>query len=112
MKPIRCYQLFICRWRSHFSLTPVNLDLQMRDLIKKERYRDALDLFNRQSAPLSDVSINLALKASTKLSDYESGERLYRHYFSKSLTNPFLQTSFIHFYSKSNGEKRLVVSFK
>jgi len=43
----------------------------------------------------------MALKVRTKLSDYKRGMNIQQKISSHSLNNPFIQTSLIHFYSKS-----------
>ena len=80
--------------------TPMKLNLMMKDLIDARRYKDALDLFERQSQISTDVTLNLALKACTKLDDRERGARIHRQLSSKSRANPFIQASLLHFYSE------------
>ena len=70
-----------------------------KNLLKQ--YQKALDLFDQQSKMSSDFTITMALKACTKLNDYQRGINIQRQLSSKSLENPFIQTSLIHFYSKS-----------
>ena len=72
----------------------------MRNLISARQYKEALDLFDRKLSICTDSTFNLALKASTRLSDYQRGVRIHQQLSSKSLQNPFIQTSLIHFYSK------------
>ena len=78
----------------------------MKDLIDARRYKDALDLFERQSQISTDATLNLALKACTKLADRERGARIHRQLSSKSHANPFIQTSLLHFYSERRSPLR------
>ncbi len=73
----------------------------MKKLIDSKQYRKALDLFDEQSEMFSDITINLALKACTKLNDRQRSIKIQQQLSSKSLKNPFIQTSLIQFYSKS-----------
>ncbi|CAF1102766.1 unnamed protein product [Rotaria sp. Silwood1] len=43
----------------------INLGESMKKLIDKQKYQEALDLFNHNSTSISDVAISLALKALT-----------------------------------------------
>jgi hypothetical protein len=72
----------------------------MKMLIDSKRYKDALDLFDRQSNISTDSVFNLALKVCTKLADKERGIRIHQKLSPQSLQDPFIQTSLIHFYSK------------
>jgi hypothetical protein len=94
----RLYSVVQSRSRcfSNISLSPT-----MKKLIDARRYGDALDLFDRQSNVSTDSAFNLALKACTKLADKEHGIRIHQKLSPQSLQNPFIQTSLIHFYSKS-----------
>jgi hypothetical protein len=83
------------------SSSSVKLDITMKELIDSKQYEKALDLYDQQSEFYSDVSINMALKACTKLYDYKRGINIQRRLSSQSLNNPFIQTSLIHFYSES-----------
>jgi hypothetical protein len=83
------------------SSSSVKLDLTMKKLIDLKQYEKALDLYDQQSQIYSDVSINMALKACTKLYDYKRGIHIQQKLSSQSLNNPFIQTSLIHFYSES-----------
>jgi hypothetical protein len=82
-------------------LSNVSLSPTMKKLIDSKRYKDALDLFDRQSNVSTDLVFNLALKACTKLADKQRGIRIHQKLSLQSLQDPFIQTSLIHFYSKS-----------
>jgi hypothetical protein len=81
---------------SNVSLSPT-----MKKLIDARRYKDALDLFDRQSNVSTDSAFNLALKACTKLADTQRGIRIHQKLSPQLLQDPFIQTALIHFYSKS-----------
>jgi pentatricopeptide repeat protein len=70
----------------------------MKELIDVRRYKEALDLFDRPSQAPNDYSLNLALKACTKLGLRQRGIKIHQELSSKSLQNPFIQVSLIHFY--------------
>jgi hypothetical protein len=72
----------------------------MKKLIDSKQYQKALDLFQQQSGPRTDVFVNMALKACTKLHDHQCGINIEKQLTSHSRNNPFIQTSLIHFYSK------------
>ena len=71
----------------------------MKQLIDLHQYRQALELFDQQSTRVTDVALNLALKASTKLADRDRGIRIHQQLSKRSLSNPYIQTSLMHFYS-------------
>ncbi|CAF1219763.1 unnamed protein product [Adineta ricciae] len=86
----------------HFSTT---LNVQMKKLIDSKRYRHALDIFDKQSHAADDFALNMALKACSNLPDYRRGLEIVRQLSPKSLNNPFIQTSLVHFYMKSGDLK-------
>lgn len=51
----------------------IKLDVTMKNLIDSQQYEKALDLFSQPSEVHTDITINMALKACTKLSDYKRG---------------------------------------
>ena len=86
--------------QSHTSLLSINMNIKMKKLINARQYKDALDVFDCQSQRSDDVSLNLALKACTKLSNNERGIEIHKKLSSKSLQNRFIQASLVNFYSK------------
>jgi len=72
----------------------------MKKLIDSKQYQKALDLFQQQSKLRTDISVNMALKACTKLHDYQRGINIEKQLSSHSRNDPFIQTSLIQFYSK------------
>ncbi|CAF3517232.1 unnamed protein product [Rotaria socialis] len=70
----------------------------MKKLIESQQYRQALDLVNRQRSICDQITFNLALKACTKLNDYQYSIRIHQQLSLKALENPFIQASLIHFY--------------
>ena len=80
--------------------TSVDIHSEMRKLIDHQQYRKALEIFDQHSARFTDSSLNLALKASTKLSDRTRGIRIHRQLSKQALEDTFIQTSLLHFYSK------------
>jgi hypothetical protein len=72
----------------------------MKKLIDAKEYRKALDLLEKEGEKSSDIHINLALKACTRLHDYQYGKKIHKELSPSSLNNLFIQTSLIHFYSK------------
>ena len=73
---------------------------QMKKLIDCKQFRHALDVFDKQSHIADDLALNMALKACSNLQDYQRGLEIVRQLSPKSLNNPFIQTSLLHFYSE------------
>ncbi|CAF4838862.1 unnamed protein product [Rotaria sp. Silwood1] len=74
------------------------LNSTMKILIDSKQYKKALDLFNKQSQISTNFTINMAIKACTKLRDYQTGFKILEEFSSKSRNDPYIQTSSIHFY--------------
>ena len=72
----------------------------MKKLMDSRKYREALDLFQRQPQMSSDTTLIFALKAAALLRDRERGVAIHQQLSSSSLRNPSIQTSLIHFHSK------------
>ncbi|CAF3185331.1 unnamed protein product [Rotaria socialis] len=70
----------------------------MKSLVDSKQYEKALKLFNEQSQISTDFTINMAIKACTKLHDYQQGVNIKEKLSPKTLNNPYIQTSLIHFY--------------
>lgn len=84
------------------STSSLDLNAKMKQLVYSQQYKQAVNLFNSQSSSsYNDITLTLALKACAKLKDYNCGVQIHQKLSSKSLENPFIQTSLIHFYSKS-----------
>ena len=100
---IRCLLKVDQKQYRYFSTasSSIKLNSAMQKLISSGQYKEALDFFDRQLPMCTDVTFTLALKVSTKLCDHHRGIRIHQQLSSKSLQNPFIQTSLIHFYSKS-----------
>ena len=88
------------RYFSQISSSPIKLNSTIKRLIVSRKYEEALDLFDRKFSECTNVTFTLVLKACSKLSDYHRGIRIHQQLPSKSLEDPFIQTSLIHFYSK------------
>lgn len=86
---------------SSLSSSAIQLNLKMKKLIQSQQYKQALDLFEKQYSLSNDVTNTLALKACTKLEDHQRGIQIHQKLSLKSLNDSFIQTSLIHFYSKS-----------
>ncbi|CAF4683867.1 unnamed protein product [Rotaria sp. Silwood1] len=65
-----------------------------------KKYKQALNLFNEQSAIATNSTIVIAIKACTQLHDYKTGFDIQQKLSSKALNDPYIQTSLIHFYNK------------
>jgi hypothetical protein len=72
----------------------------MKQLLDSRRYREALNLFDRLSQPVTDMALTLALKACANLRDRERGIQIHHQLSAHSLQDPFIQTSLIHLYSR------------
>ena len=86
-----------------------SLSGKMKKMIDARQYKDVLDLLERQSQPVDDTVFNIALKACTKLNAFHHGIKLHQQLSEKSLANPFIQSSLIHFYSKYNLDVTAVI---
>ena len=83
------------------SSTATPLESTMKKLTDSRQYQKVLDLFGQQSSiPTTSTALTLALKACTKLHDRERGIEIHRQLSTRSLEDPYVQTSLIHFYSK------------
>jgi hypothetical protein len=106
IKTLSIFRRFSCLYQkrcltSSTSLpTTTDLDVSMKKLIDSKQYQKAIDLFEQQSNLCTDISVNMALKACTKLHDYQRGIKIEKQLSSHSRNNHFIQTSLIHFYSK------------
>ena len=78
----------------------LKLNSKIKQLIESRQYRQALDLFDKQSHLSTNSTITLALKASTLARSYKHGVQIHQQLSKQSLTNPWIQTSLIHFYSE------------
>ena len=92
------------RYVSNISSLSIKLNLNMKNLIASQQYQEALDLFDKNQPLTTNITHTLALKAATKSVNYERGVDIHRQLSTKSLEDPFLLTSLIHFYSKNNAE--------
>ncbi|CAF1584718.1 unnamed protein product, partial [Adineta ricciae] len=94
---------------TRYSSTTLNA--RMKKLIDSKQFRHALDIFDKQSHAADDFALNMALKACSNLPDYRRGLEIVRQLSPKSLNNPFIQTSLIHFYMKSGDLKSAIGLF-
>jgi hypothetical protein len=100
------FRRFSCLYKTRYltystsSSKTTNLYFSMKKLIDSKQYQKALDLFQQQSKLPTDISVNMALKACTKLHDYQRGINIEKQLSSHSRNDPFIQTSLIQFYSK------------
>lgn len=92
---LRKYKYF-----SVFSSSSIQINTNMKKLIQSQQYRQALEYFDCQVSMCNNITVTLALKACTKLNDYQYGFRNHQQLSLKSLEDSFIQTSLIHFYSK------------
>ncbi|CAF3834221.1 unnamed protein product [Rotaria magnacalcarata] len=104
LHPLYRYQYLLIRYRKtnkNYSITSSssnNLNSTMKSLVDSKQYEKALKLFNEQSQISTDFTINMAIKACTKLHDYQQGVNIKEKLSPKTLNNPYIQTSLIHFY--------------
>ncbi|CAF3020938.1 unnamed protein product [Rotaria socialis] len=94
----RKYKYVSALLSSTSSSPSMKLNLNMKKLIDSQQYRQALAIFDRQISIGDQVTFTLALKACTKLNDYQYGIRIHQQLSLKALEDPYLQTSLIHFY--------------
>lgn len=96
------------RWRSIQS--NINLDEQMKKLNDQKQYEKCLDLFDKyqqinKNKPFSSLSVTQALKACTRIGDFQRGLTIASILPSRLKNDPTIITSFIHFYSKFSLKK-------
>ena len=81
----------------------MNLAIEMKKLTDENQFKQALDLFNeyeqKDRKQITEVAINLALKASTNLQDFQTGLDISDRYSSRIKSNNFISASLIHFFS-------------
>ncbi|CAF3699805.1 unnamed protein product [Rotaria sp. Silwood1] len=82
----------------------INLGESMKKLIDKQKYQEALDLFNHNSTSISDVAISLALKACRKLKNLEYGRNIHQQLSPEKINNSLINTSLIHLYMTCGDE--------
>jgi hypothetical protein len=82
------------------SLNATKFNSNLKQLIDRRLYKEALDLFDREFRLSTGVTYTLALKACTKLFDHQRGIRIHQQLSSQLLEHPIIRTSLIHFYSK------------
>ena len=87
--PLRCISIPSSR----------QIESEIRKLIDAKEYQQALGVFDQHVSRSTDVTWTLALKACTKLRDVQRGKEIHRQLAQRSLRNPSVQTSLIHFYS-------------
>ncbi|CAF1385837.1 unnamed protein product [Rotaria sp. Silwood1] len=80
------------------SLSSNKLNSTMKILIDSKQYKKALNLFNKQSNESTDFTKNMAIKACTKLRDYQTGFKILEELSPTSRNDPYIQTSSIHLY--------------
>ena len=88
-----------------------DVELKMKQLIDSKQYVEVLNLYHEQCQSSSKIILNLALKACTKLGDYERGTRIHQQISAQLIQDSFIQTSLIHFYSKIKRNKCRQLSF-
>ncbi|CAF1006799.1 unnamed protein product [Adineta ricciae] len=86
------------RYVSNISSLSIKLNWNMKNLIDSQQYKEALNLFDKNQSIATNITHTLALKAATKLMNYQRGIYIHRQLSIQSLKDPFLLTSLIHFY--------------
>ena len=96
----------ICLLTRSLSVRPdFALSHRMKILNGDEQYGKVLDLFEQHKQqnninPLSTGIIVQALKACTQMGDLRRGQDIHRLFLSRVKTDPYILSSFIHFYSE------------
>ena len=92
------------KWNIFMIRSFTNLVNEMKKLNDKKQFKQALDLFYQQeqqnSGNISNSAINLALKSSTKIKDFQGGLSIYDRYSNRVAKDPFILPSVIHLFSK------------
>jgi hypothetical protein len=81
----------------------LHLEVEMKRLNEKKKFATALALFDRhkQKQNSTDRIIVQAFKACTQLGDLERGRNIHKTLLNTSLSDVYIQSALIHFYSRS-----------
>ena len=103
----RCLIAGIPHWRRIQS--NIALDEQMKKFNDQKQYEKCLDLFDKykqiNKKPFSSLSVTQALKACTRMGDFQRGLTIASILPSRLKNDPMIITSFIHFYSRFSLKK-------
>ena len=88
----------LLRYKSFTS--KFDLSEQMKKFNYQGDYRKSLALFTENPSARSDACISQALKACSKLQDFQRGKEIHQQLKSRSINNSFIQTSLINLYSR------------
>ena len=92
------------KWNICIIRSFTNLVHEMKKLNDNKQFKEALDLFheyekeNNENIP--KAAINLALKSSTKIKDFQGGLSVYHRYSFRVEKDPFILPSVIHLLSE------------
>ncbi|CAF2048261.1 unnamed protein product [Rotaria magnacalcarata] len=101
----QCLLIFYGKRNKTYSVVSAlsnNLNSTMKTLIDSKEYKKALNLLYEHYDISTDFTKNMAIKACTKLHDYNEGHRILQKLSPTSLNDPYIQTSLIHFYMQSH----------
>ena len=84
--------------------TYVALDVQMKQLNDKKKYRQAIDLFEnliqgKKQSTISSLAIDQAIRASTELKDYKRAIKIEENLSPDLIQNNFIRTRLIRLHS-------------
>ena len=95
------YLQHICR--RTWSSTLIALDVQMKQLNDKKRYRQAMDLFeskHRAKQTSSSLLLDQALRASIELREFQRAIEIEREISASQLQSPFIRNRLIRLHSR------------
>ena len=101
---ILCFYEPRYRIQSTLSLSsPSNeISSRMKKLLNEKQYREVLNLFDKQSKPWENVTVQMALEASIYLNEHQRIVDIEKKLPPSSLNNSYIQRTLVQFYSKSD----------
>ena len=101
---ILCFYEQRYRIQSTLSLSsPSNeISFRMKKLLNEKQYREVLNLFDKQSKPWKNVTVQMALEASIYLNEHQRIVDIEKKLLPSSLNNSYIQRTLVQFYSKSD----------
>lgn len=81
------------------SNAKIDTHIRLRQLIHSKTHDEALSLLKRESGKFDDVTWCSMIKICTREQNHLIGLKIYENLTERSLRNPFIQSSLIHFFS-------------
>lgn len=87
--------------RSAASLSPIDIEIEMRRLNRQRQYSDVLNLYDqtKMHEKPNDRIIVQALNACAQSKSFELGQRIHNQLDQRSLNNDYIRSTLINLYS-------------